>query len=114
MEADVVEGADSPLVDGAGPCGSKEAETLFIVLGGMLEEETDKKNEEKQRSRREWRRSDRREGKRRRKAKKMAETETNTREKLNASMNHMIEVASCWACAYQRPLTSGTKGVLSC
>ena len=74
MEADVVEGADSPLVDGAGPCGSKEAETLFIVLRGMLEEETDKKkNEEKQWSRREWRRSDRREGKRRRKAKKMAD-----------------------------------------
>ena len=43
MEADVVEGADSPLVDGAGPCGSKEAETLFIILRGMLEEETDKK-----------------------------------------------------------------------
>ena len=74
MEADVVEGADSPLVDGAGPCGSKETETLFIVLRGMLEEETDKKkNEEKQWSRREWRRSDSREGKRRRKAKKMAD-----------------------------------------
>ena len=47
MEADVVEGADSPLVDGAGPCGSKEAETLFIVLRGMLEEETDKKKTKK-------------------------------------------------------------------
>ena len=47
MEADVVEGADSPLVDGAGPCGSKEAETLFIVLRGMLEEETDKKKRRK-------------------------------------------------------------------
>ena len=47
MEADVVEGADSPLVDGAGPCGSKETETLFIVLRGMLEEETDKKKTKK-------------------------------------------------------------------
>ena len=32
VEADVVEGADSPLVDGAGLCGSNEAKTLFIVL----------------------------------------------------------------------------------
>ena len=69
MEADVVEGADSPLVDGAGPCGSKEAETLFILLRGMLEEETDKKKKKNL----EWRRTDRREGKRRRKAKKMAD-----------------------------------------
>ena len=113
MEADVVEGADSPLVDGAGPCGSKEAETLFIILRGMLEEETDKKTkknsgvdengeeaivekENAEEKRRKWL------------------TETSTREKQNASMIHMIEVASYWACAYQRPLTSGTKGVLSC
>ena len=34
--------------------------------------------------------------------------------KLNVPMNHMIHVASYWACACQRPLTSGTKGALSC
>ena len=113
MKADVVEGADSPLVDGAGPCGSKEAETLFIVLRGMLEEETQKKTkkngrvdengeepivekENAEEKLRQWL------------------TETCTREKLNVSMNHMIEVASYWACADQRPLTSDTKGVLSC
>ena len=28
--------------------------------------------------------------------------------KLNALMNHMIDVTSYWACACQRPLTSGT------
>ena len=28
--------------------------------------------------------------------------------KLNAPMNHMIYVASYWACACKRPLTSGT------
>ena len=41
--ADVVEGADSPIVDRAGPCRSKEAEKLFITLRGMFEEETDRK-----------------------------------------------------------------------
>ena len=34
--------------------------------------------------------------------------------KMNAPMNHMIDVASYWAYASQRPLTSGTKGALSC
>ena len=32
--------------------------------------------------------------------------------KLNAPMNHMIDVDSYWACACQRPLTSGTKAPL--
>ena len=72
----------------------------IIVLRGMLGEETDKKNKEKlsgvdengeepivekenaEEKRRKWL------------------TETSTREKLNASMKHMIEVASYWACAY--------------
>ena len=39
--------------------------------------------------------------------KKMAEKNQHE-EKLNAPMNHMIDVASYWACACQRPLTSGT------
>ena len=34
--------------------------------------------------------------------------------KLNAPVNHMIDVASHWACACQRSLTSGTEGFLSC
>ena len=34
--------------------------------------------------------------------------EPNTKEKLKAPMNHMIDVASYWVCACQRPLTSGT------
>ena len=38
--------------------------------------------------------------------KKMAE-KIQHEEKLNAPMNHMIDVASYWACAPQRPLTSG-------
>ena len=33
--------------------------------------------------------------------------------KLNAPMNHMIDVDSYWACACQRPLTSGTKAVVN-
>ena len=32
--------------------------------------------------------------------------------KLNAPMNHMIDVTSYWACACQRPLTPCTKAVL--
>ena len=32
--------------------------------------------------------------------------------KLNAPMNHMIDVTSYWACACQRPLTPGTKALL--
>ena len=40
-------------------------------------------------------------------------TEPSTK-KLNMPMNHMINVASYWACTCQRPLTSGTKGTLSC
>ena len=32
--------------------------------------------------------------------------------KLNAPMNHMINVTSYWACACQRPLTPGTKALL--
>ena len=43
VEVDVVEGADSPIVDRAGPCRSNEAEKLFIALRGMFEEETDRK-----------------------------------------------------------------------
>ena len=56
-----------------------------------------------------------REEKRRRKAKKMAKR-TQHEGKLNAPMNHMIDVtvASYWECACQRPLTSGSLGALSC
>ena len=56
-----------------------------------------------------------REENRRRKAKKMAKR-TQHEGKLNAPMNHMIDVtvASYWECACQRPLTSGSLGVLSC
>ena len=32
--------------------------------------------------------------------------------KLNAPMNHIIDVASYWACACQGPLISGTKALL--
>ena len=32
VETDVVEGADSPLVDEVGPCGSNEAEMLLSVV----------------------------------------------------------------------------------
>ena len=32
VETDVIEGADSPLVDEAGPCGSNEAEMLLSVV----------------------------------------------------------------------------------
>ena len=42
-----------------------------------------------------------------REGKKMADR-TQHEGKLNAPMNHMIDVASYWACACQRPLTSGT------
>ena len=35
VEFDEVEGADSPLVDDVGLCGSKEAAMLFSVLRGM-------------------------------------------------------------------------------
>ena len=73
VEDDVVNGADSPLVDGAGPCGSNEAEMLFNVLRDMFEEETDRKQRKTLRSRREWRKPDRREEKRRRNAKEMAD-----------------------------------------
>ena len=37
----------------------------------------------------------------------MADT-TQHEEKLNAPMNHMIDVASFWACICQRLLASGT------
>ena len=40
VEADVVEGADSPLIDGVGTYRSNEAETLFNILRGMFQEET--------------------------------------------------------------------------
>ena len=73
VEVDVVEGADSPIVDRAGPCRSNEAEKLFIALRGMFEEETDRKTKKTSWSRREWRRTDRKKWKRQRKAKKMAD-----------------------------------------
>ena len=38
METDVVAGADSPLVDEVGLCGSNKAEILLRVLWGMFED----------------------------------------------------------------------------
>ena len=94
VEFDIVEGADSPLVDDVVPCGSNEAARHV----NQTFEETDRKNKEKtSRSRREQRRTARREEKRR-----------EIEKKLNAPMNLMIDVASYWACACQRPLNSGT------
>ena len=46
-------------------------------------------------------------GGRRGKRKKMV-VRTQREGKLNAPMNRVIDVASYWACACQRPLTSGT------
>ena len=46
-----------------------------------------------------------------RRGENMADRTQNER-KVNAPMNHMIHVASYWACACQRPLTPGTKALL--
>ena len=43
METDIVKGADSPLVDEVGLCGSNKAEMLLRVLWGMFEENRSKK-----------------------------------------------------------------------
>ena len=43
VETDVVEGADSPLVDEARPCGSNEAEMLLSVVWRQIFEQTDTK-----------------------------------------------------------------------
>ena len=45
VETDVVEWADSPLEDEAGPCGSNEAEMLiaYCVLRGMFEDKPSRK-----------------------------------------------------------------------
>ena len=45
VEFDVVEGADSPLVDDVVPCGSNEAAVLFIVLRGMWTKPSKKRTE---------------------------------------------------------------------
>ena len=45
VEFDIVEGADSPLVDDVVPCGSNEAAMLFIVLRGMWTKPSKKRTE---------------------------------------------------------------------
>ena len=47
VETDVVEGADSPLVDEAGPCGSNEAEMLLSILRDMFEDKPSRKQTKK-------------------------------------------------------------------
>ena len=47
METDIVEGADSPLVDEVGLCGSNEAEMLLRVLRGMFEDKPLRKQKQK-------------------------------------------------------------------
>ena len=96
VQTDVVEGADSPLVDEAGPCGSNEAEVLLSVVWRQIFEETDTKTRKKEKNRSQ-----------RRKTKKMAERNQHEG-KLNAPMSHLIAVASYWTCTCQRLLTSGT------
>ena len=49
VETDVVEGADSLLVDEAGPCGSNEAGMLLSILRDMFEDKPSRKKTEKQR-----------------------------------------------------------------
>ena len=49
VETDVVEGADSLLVDEAGPCGSNEAGMLLSILRDMFEDKPSRKQTEKQR-----------------------------------------------------------------
>ena len=107
MEFDEVEGADSSLGDDTGPDGSSEAEMLFSVLRGMWTKPSMKqtdKTKKSSRNRRQRRRTARREEKRRGKRRKWL-TKTWHEGKLNAPRNHMIDVASYWACACQRPLT---------
>ena len=84
VETDVVEGADSPLVDEVGPCGSNEAEMLLSVVWRQIFEETDTKTSKKEKNRSQ-----------RRKTKKMAERNQHEG-KLNAPMSHLIAVASYW------------------
>ena len=49
VETDVVEGADSLLVDEAGPCGSNEAGMLLSILRDLFEDKPSRKQTEKQR-----------------------------------------------------------------
>ena len=49
VETDVVEGADSLLVDEAGPGGSNEAGMLLSILRDMFEDKPSRKKTEKQR-----------------------------------------------------------------
>ena len=49
VETDVVEGANSLLVDDAGPCGSNEAGMLLSILRDMFEDKPLRKQTEKQR-----------------------------------------------------------------
>ena len=49
VETDVVEGADSLLVDEAGPCGSNEAGMLLSILRDMFQDKPSRKQTEKQR-----------------------------------------------------------------
>ena len=49
VETDVVQGADSLLVDEAGPCGSNEAGMLLSILRDMFEDKPSRKQTEKQR-----------------------------------------------------------------
>ena len=49
VETDVVEGADSLLVDEAGPCVSNEAGMLLSILRDMFEDKPSRKKTEKQR-----------------------------------------------------------------
>ena len=47
VEFDVVEGADSPLVDDVGSCGFNEAAMLFSVVRGETFEETDRNKKQR-------------------------------------------------------------------
>ena len=120
VETDVVEGADSLLVDEAGPCGSNEAGMLLSILRDMFEDKPSRKQTEKQRktsrSRRERRQKPLLEKKNAEEKRRKWLKEPSTKENMNAPMNHMIDVtvASYWECACQRPLTSGSLGALSC
>ena len=49
VETDVVEGADSLLVDEAGSCGSNEAGMLLSILRDLFEDKPSRKQTEKQR-----------------------------------------------------------------
>ena len=108
METYVVEEADSPFVDKVGPCGSNEAKMPLSVLQGMykdkpLRKQTQKNFEESTKMEKNY--SQRR--KRQRKMNKTAERtswaeRTEHEGKLNAPVNHMVNVASHWACTCQK------------